>query len=87
MMRGDGSQSVAMGAGPGAPGGSSGGESITLADVKVGDMVVGPGALKAGVFVPTQLAVIDAASMGRRRRQAEGGTEAGATAAAPAPAH
>lgn len=91
MMRGDGSQSVAMGAGPGlgAPGapGESGGESITLADIKVGDMVVGPGALKAGVFVPTQLAVIDAATMGRRRRQAEGGEAAPAGTPAGTAAH
>ena len=32
-------------------------ESITLADIKVGDNVGGPGALKAGVFVPAQLTV------------------------------
>lgn len=44
------------------------GESITLADVKVGDSVVGPGAIKAGTFVPTQLTVIDAAAMARHRR-------------------
>ena len=30
-------------------------ESITLADVKVGDFVRGPGAVKSNVFVPTQL--------------------------------
>jgi predicted RNA-binding protein len=34
------------------------GESITLADIKVGDNVRGTGALKAGVFVPTQLVVM-----------------------------
>jgi hypothetical protein len=89
MMRGDGSQSVGMGSEPGgagAPGGfgGPGGESITLADIKVGDMVVGPGALKAGVFVPTQLAVMDAAAMGRRRRQTEGAS--GDPAANPTPA-
>ncbi len=33
-----------------------GGESITLADVKVGDTWWGRGALKNGVFVPTELA-------------------------------
>jgi hypothetical protein len=37
------------------------GESITLADVKVGDSVRATGALKSGVFVPTLLTV-----MGRR---------------------
>ncbi len=34
-----------------------GGESITLADIKVGDNVAGSGSLKGGVFVPTQLNV------------------------------
>jgi hypothetical protein len=33
------------------------GESITLADIKVGDNVGGQGSLKSGVFVPTQLTV------------------------------
>jgi hypothetical protein len=95
MMRGDGSADASFGPaaggpGPGGPGGGArpgagqGGESITLADVKVGDMVIGPGALKAGTFVPTQLTVIDAASMGRRRRS-EGGDAAPAAAAASAP--
>lgn len=34
-----------------------GGESITLADIKVGDNVAGTGSLKGGVFVPGQLNV------------------------------
>jgi hypothetical protein len=34
-----------------------GGESITLADIKVGDNVAGAGSLKGGVFVPGQLNV------------------------------
>ena len=75
MLQGDGSASLGSGAAPasGTPGqGPSGGESITLAAIKVGDTVVGPGALKAGVFVPTQLTVLDPAAMGRRRRQADG---------------
>jgi hypothetical protein len=55
---------------------AAGGESITLADVKVGDTVVGPGALKNGVFVPTQLNVMDAAAMGQRRRRAAEGSAA-----------
>jgi len=70
-MRGDGSADAFAGGGdaPARAGGpNTGGESITLADVKVGDTVIGPGALKGGVFVPTQLTVIDAASMGRRKR-------------------
>lgn len=44
------------GAGAGAP--AAGGESITLADVKVGDQVTGQGALKGGTFVPTELHVM-----------------------------
>lgn len=62
---GGGSGSGAAPAGAAPPSG----ESITLADIKIGDMVVGPGALKAGVFVPTQLTVIDASA---RRRRPEG---------------
>jgi outer membrane lipoprotein SlyB len=71
-MRGDVSADAFAGGGgdnsarPGGP--PTGGESITLADVKVGDTIIGPGALKSGVFVPTQITVIDAASMARRKR-------------------
>lgn len=35
------------------------GESITLPDIKVGDTVMGRGELKEGVFVPSQLNVVD----------------------------
>jgi len=57
------------------------GESITLADVKVGDQVMGRGGLKGGTFVPTELRVMDpSAARGRRRDGAEGA----ATGAAPA---
>lgn len=78
------------GSGSGASSGTgsgSGGESITLADIKVGDMVAGPGALKNGVFVPTQLGVSDP-SQQRRRRQDESGASSGPTdpKAQPAPA-
>ena len=68
----------------GAPAGD-GGESITLADVKVGDTVAGKGALKHGVFVPTELGVMDAAAAGQRRRRpnADGSGAAGAPAAPP----
>jgi hypothetical protein len=68
MMGGGGPEAMGPGPGTGA-GGANGGESITLADVKVGDMVAGPGGLKNGVFVPTQLGVMDPA---RRRRNADG---------------
>jgi hypothetical protein len=55
-----------MGAGAGTPpAGASGGESITLADIKVGDNVAGQGSVKGGTFVPTQLNVM---TPGQRRR-------------------
>ena len=54
---------------------ATGGESITLADVKVGDTVAGPGALKGGVFIPTMLGVGEpgqgGGQGGRRRRQSQ----------------
>jgi hypothetical protein len=68
--------------GAGAAGGAAttetpeaGGESITLADIKVGEMVRGTGSVKNGAFVPTELVVIerggrgdgDAASGGKAR--------------------
>ncbi len=69
------------GAGGPRPGGAGagnggGGESITLADVKVGDTVGGQGSVKHGMFVPTELGVMDAAAMGQRRRRpaADGAT-------------
>ena len=86
MMSGAGIGPGTAGGGPGAAGGRTGGpggggpeagESITLADVKVGDSVAGPGALKNGVFVPTQLYVGDPAARGNRRRGAAAGSGAG----------
>ena len=64
---------------------SAGGESITLADVKVGDSIAGRGALKSGLFVPTELRVMDAAARERRRRRTGEDRVAPASAAAPAP--
>jgi hypothetical protein len=61
--------------------GAGGGESITLADVKVGDSVAGRGALKNGLFVPTELGVMDPGAMGQRRRR---GADTGGTGPAPA---
>ncbi len=62
------------GGGAGA-GGEQGGESITLADIKVGENVRGTGSVTGGVFVPTELVVRargpraagDAASGGKAR--------------------
>jgi len=64
------------GVGSGAPGaggspepGAAAGESITLADIQVGDRVTGQGALKSGVFVPLQLTVLppDTGQVGHHR--------------------
>jgi hypothetical protein len=63
-------------------GNGGGGESITFADVKVGDTVAGRGALKNGLFMPTELGVMDPAAMGQRRRR--GGTEGNGPGTAPA---
>jgi hypothetical protein len=60
----------AAGAGGGTPpAGATGGESITLADIKVGDNVYGQGSVKGGTFVPTQLNVM---TPGQRRRPQAG---------------
>jgi len=60
-------------------------ESLTLADVKVGSVVAGPGAIKNGVFVPTQLAISDPAAQQQRRRRPDGAAAPpGATTATPA---
>jgi hypothetical protein len=69
-MAGGGAEAAPPGAGGGA-----GGESITLADIKVGENVRGTGSVKGGVFVPTELVVMergprpagDAASGGKAR--------------------
>jgi hypothetical protein len=61
-----GGAAVAAAPAEGAP--TEGGESITLADIKVGDMVSGPGTLKAGVFVPAQLNVGAGRGEGQGRR-------------------
>ena len=80
-----GSGGAASSNGPGSGNGTAGGESITLADVKVGDAVAGRGALKNGMFVPTELGVSDPTAR-RRRRELEGGASAAAPSGAAAPA-
>ena len=70
------------GAGAG-PATGPGGESITLADVKIGDTVAGQGALKHGVFVPTELGVLEP---GQRRRRPNGEGGAPGTGPTPGPA-
>jgi len=61
------------GVGAGA-GGEVGGESITLADIKVGENVRGTGSVKGGVFVPVELVVME------RRPRAEGDAGSGGKA-------
>ena len=81
-----------MGGGMGSGGGTGGaaanipaaaGESITLADIKVGDNVGGSGSVKSRVFVPTQLTV---ATPGQGRRRNGEGSPNAAPAASPSPA-
>jgi len=49
----------APGGGGAGAGGETGGESITLADIKVGENVRGTGSVKGGIFVPTELVVME----------------------------
>jgi hypothetical protein len=65
------------------PGGAPEAESITLADIKVGDQVAGQGTVKAGVFVPGELTV---ATPGQgRRRGGNGGPGDSAPSTPPPP--
>jgi hypothetical protein len=61
-----GRRGAGMGAGSGAAAPAAPGESITLADIKVGDQVGGNGSVKNGVFVPSELTV---ATPGQRRQR------------------
>jgi len=54
------------------------GESITLADIKVGDRVAGPGQVKNGRFVPKELTVM---TPGAGRRRADGANPPGSDGA------
>ncbi len=85
VMEVPGGQSRGNGTGVGSgAGSSSGGESITFADVKVGDSIAGRGGLKNGVFVPTELGVMNPGAMGQRRRRADGSAPGSTGSAAPA---
>jgi hypothetical protein len=80
IIRTDGtmSQIPSGGAAPAPPG--AGPENITLADLKVGDMVAGQGSLKHGVFVPTMLTVVPPGAIGGTRMRREGTPPSGAAA-------
>jgi hypothetical protein len=73
------------GFGLGGPGGAAapaeGGESITLGDIKVGDNIMGQGAIKGGVFVPGVLNV-----MTPRAPRGSGGPGGAAGSPPPSPA-
>lgn len=71
IIRTDGTMSQPP-AGGSAQSPAGGAESITLADIKVGDMVAGQGSLKHGVFVPTMLTVIPPGAFGGPRMRPEG---------------
>jgi hypothetical protein len=77
------------GGGAGAGAGADSGESITLADVKVGDNVAGQGSVKSGAFVPTQLMVATPGQggpgQGGRRRNGTGTAPGAAPNPAPGP--
>jgi hypothetical protein len=66
FRRGRGMRAGGAGVDPAARG-AEGGESITLADIKVGDNVAGQGVVKAGTFVPAQLTVSTPGQGGPRR--------------------
>lgn len=60
--------------GGGEAGGEPGGESITLADIQVGEYVRGTGSVKGGTFVPVELVVMERGP--RRDGDAESGGKA-----------
>lgn len=77
---------MGRGGGQGAGAAAAAPESITLADVKVGDTVVATGAVKGGLFTPVKMGVSEPfAGGGGRRRQAPPGAGTGAPATPPAP--
>jgi hypothetical protein len=59
-------------------------ESITLADIKVGNTVAGRGELKGGIFVPSELAVTDGTQRQRRQRPEGMGRRTGSGTVPPA---
>ena len=82
-MRGGGMGGMGIGSGGGqVDGGTDSGESITLADIKVGDNVGGQGSVKNGTFVPTQL-MVSTPGQGGRRRSGTGTVPGGAAGAGP----
>jgi hypothetical protein len=58
-------------------------DSITLADIKIGDAVRGKGSLKGGLFVPTELVVMAPGEGRARHMGAPDAAQAGTPAANP----
>ena len=81
-MGGGGGRRGGQGAAGAAPAAETG-EAITLADVKVGDTVMGVGSVKGGSFVPTDLRVQERPAGGGRRRGPNGGGAVAPPAAPP----
>lgn len=80
MRRGNGMGSGAesgTGAGTDANGASPSSESITLADIKVGDRVAGPGQVKGSRFVAKELTVMTPGNGRRRSTDNKEGSTAG----------
>ena len=77
--RGQMRMSASGGQGIGAAAGSvtPTGESITLADIKVGDRVTGPGEVKSGRFVAKELSVMSPGNGRRRSTDTKEGSEMG----------
>lgn len=59
------------------PAGAPSGESITLADIKVGDRVAGPGEVKGGRFTAKELTVMTPGNGRRRSTDTKDGSETG----------
>jgi hypothetical protein len=77
---------MGRGGGQGAGAATAAPESITLADVKVGDTIVATGAMKVGLFTPVKMGVSEPFAGGAgRRRQGPPGDGTGAPATPPAP--
>jgi hypothetical protein len=79
---------MGMGGGRGMGGGNGAAappapESITLADIKVGDTVVATGGLKGGSFVPVKMGVSEPGAAGGGRRRGAGADGQTGTPAAP----
>jgi hypothetical protein len=81
IMMGGGTGSAGAGSAAGSNAGTAtpSAESITLADIKVGDRVAGPGEVKSGRFVAKELTVMTPGSGRRRAAEGQEGSATGAS--------